>query len=753
MASNSMGGTVKLTGESDYRKALRQITSNLKEVSSEMKLTNAQFKNGDGSLKSAKTSYSNMSNTIQQQKEKIKELRSALPALEKEYGANSDKVRTFKTQLNNAETQLVKMESETNKSTKELKNMQSGFEDAGSGAVKFGDLLKANVLGNVITDGLHAVANGIKKIGSGLISIGESAFNNYADYEQLAGGVETLFKDSAGTVENYANNAYRTAGLSANEYMETVTSFSASLLQSLNGDTAESAKVADMAITDMSDNANKMGTDMSMIQNAYQGFAKQNYTMLDNLKLGYGGTKSEMQRLLEDAQKISGQKYDISNLNDVYQAIHVIQGELGITNTTAIEAGTTIQGSVSAMKSAWQNMLTGMANGNADMSQLIDNFVLSIFGDGSDTNLGVLGNALPAIENIINSIVDELPVLLNKIIEYLPQVLETGSSILTNLVNGITQNMPQIMDAVMQILSALTTTIIDNLPQILQAGIIILTSLIKGIAEALPTLIPQIVDTVILIRETLLDNIDLIIDAGIQLILGLADGLIEALPRLIERAPEIIEKLCGAFIRNYPKMIRAGGELIGKLASGLVGSVFKLLEVAPQLISTIVNGLKNGFGEIRNAGKYMVEGLWDGIKGMASWVGDKVKEFAGNVVGNIKSALGIHSPSRVLRDEVGKYMAEGVGVGFSEEMKNVSVDMQNAIPTNFDIESEYSYKLKQVDTNQSKVESLINLLNNYLPRIASQKQIVLDSGAWVGATINEYDANLSELDYRRRRGN
>ena len=326
--------------------------------------------------------YTNMNNTVQQQKDKINTLRTALAEAEKQYGSNNEKVKNFKTQLNNAENQLIQMENTTNKSNKELKNMKSGFDDAGQGALKFGDLLKANVLGDFITSGLKTVAGAVKQLGSVFLTVGKEALDSYADYEQLVGGVETLFKDSSGIVENYANNAYKTAGLSANDYMETVTSFSASLLQSLDGDTAKVAEVSNMAVTDMADNANKMGTDMSSIQNAYQGFAKQNYTMLDNLKLGYGGTKSEMERLLSDAQKISGVKYDISNLNDVYQAIHVVQGELGITGTTAKEASTTIQGSVSAMKSAWQNMLTGIADDNADFDGLINNLVDSIVTAG-----------------------------------------------------------------------------------------------------------------------------------------------------------------------------------------------------------------------------------------------------------------------------------------------------------------------------------------------------------------------------------
>lgn len=284
--ATSFGGTIKLQGESEYRKALKDITSNLKLVSSELKLTNTEFSNGDKSLKQTKTSYDNMNKTMSDQKTKVDELRETLKKMEQQYGSNDEKVKTFKTQLNNAENQLKQMEDATNKSNKELKEMKNGFDNAGSGAVKFGDLLKANVLGDVIIGGLKKLGSAVKSVGSAFVDVGKQALNSYADYEQLIGGVETLFKDSAGIVSDYANNAYKTAGLSANEYMSTVTSFSASLLQSLNNDTAKAAEVADMAITDMSDNANKMGTDMSMIQSAYQGFAKQNYTMLDNLKLG-----------------------------------------------------------------------------------------------------------------------------------------------------------------------------------------------------------------------------------------------------------------------------------------------------------------------------------------------------------------------------------------------------------------------------------------------------------------------------------
>lgn len=268
------GGTVKLTGESEYRKALRQITTNLKEVSSELKLTNAQFNSGDKTIKDAKTSYNNMSNTISQQREKVNLLRNSLKEAEKEYGSNNETVKKFKTQLNNAEAELVKMENETNKSNKELKEMKNSFGQAGEGALKFGDILKANVIGDFIVDGIKTVGSAIKEISSKIGEVAIESLNARGELEQQVGGIETLFKDSSNIVIENAKNAYQTAGLSAIDYMSTATSFSASLLQSLKGDTKKVAEVTDMAVIDMADNANKMGTSMESIQSAYQRFCK-----------------------------------------------------------------------------------------------------------------------------------------------------------------------------------------------------------------------------------------------------------------------------------------------------------------------------------------------------------------------------------------------------------------------------------------------------------------------------------------------
>lgn len=575
-------------------------------------------------------------------------------------------------------------------------------------------------LGSVASSALKGVTVAIGTVSAAFAGLVTASVVARGEIEQQIGGVETLFKNSANKVIKNAENAYKTAGMSASDYMQTVTSFSASLLQSLGGDTAKAADVADMALTDMSDNANKFGTSMEAIQNAYQGFAKQNYTMLDNLKLGYGGTKTEMERLLADAQKLTGVRYDISNLSDVYNAIHAIQEKLGVTGTTAKEAASTLQGSFASMKAAWNNFLSGAG----DLSQVVES--------ATDVVGNVVRIVKEAIPSIISSITESLPALLELgatilnelitgIITYLPTLMESAGQILDSLIQGILNVLPDLIPVALQVIQQLITGIISYLPKILEMGIQIISELIIGIAQMLPELIPKAIECIMTLYETLLDNIDMLIDAAIQLIMALADGIIEALPILIEKAPVIIQKLFDALVRNFPKIIKAGGELVGKLVAGIVGSFWKILEVAPQLIANLVNGAKAGWEEVKNVGKYLVEGLWNGISGMASWVLNKVKSFANNILNNMKKALGIHSPSRLFRDEVGKYIALGVGEGFDKNIDSVYKQMKTAV----DFETQ---KLSTSLTSNPvlNVERNANIQSR-LESIDNNKEIVVNS--------------------------
>lgn len=539
-----------------------------------------------------------------------------------------------------------------------------------SGLGKLGSIAGTAMKGVSVVVGAAATAIG------GLVT---ASVNAYAEYEQLVGGVDTLFKNSSQKLQSYADEAYKTAGMSANEYMSTVTSFSASLLQSLGGDTEKAADYANQAVIDMSDNANKMGTSMELIQNAYQGFAKQNYTMLDNLKLGYGGTKEEMERLLEDASKISGIKYDISSFADVTQAIHVMQESMGIAGTTSKEASTTIQGSLISVKGAWENLLVGISSSDADWEKLINNLVETV-STAMDNMLPVVKSALIGVSALVRdlfpSIAAEIPALISEI---LPSLVETGISVVNSLLTGMQQNLPALAQGAIQIINQLVTTLLSMLPQLLDMGIQLLMQLVIGIGQALPALIPQVVNTITTIVETLINNIDLIIEAGMQLLMGLAEGLIVAIPQLIDKIPIIIDKLLNAIIENLPKLVEMGMELVVKLALGLVKAIPTLVGKIPELITSVLQALRKLPEMVVDIGKNIVSGIWNGISQMASWLWNKITGWCNSIFNGIKDFFGIHSPSKLFSDKIGKYLALGLGEGFDDNIGKVYKQMQTAV--------------------------------------------------------------------------
>lgn len=592
-----------------------------------------------------------------------------------------------------------------------------GIDEVGQKTSGLGEKLKSGLA----TAGKVAVA-GVAAGATAIGALGTKAVAAYADYEQLVGGVETLFKDSQDQVMDYANNAYKTAGLSANEYMETVTSFSASLLQSLDGDTSAAADKANLAITDMSDNANKMGTDMTSIQNAYQGFAKSNYTMLDNLKLGYGGTQAEMERLLADAEKISGIKYDISSYADIVDAIHVVQTEMGITGTTAKEAASTIQGSFGMMKSAWQNLVTGMADPDQDLGVLVGNFTDSVVIAGN--------NLIPRIQELLPRIVEATTSLIGTVSEQLPAILGTVLPSLvegaTNLVTGLMAALPSVLsvlaDVAPTVINTLVPALIELLPQITQTGIDVIVSLAQGIADALPQLIPAATDAIIKIVEVLTspENLGNLIDAALAIILALVDGLVDATPKLIAAVPDVITNLVTAIIANMPKILEAGVEITMALADGLIKAIPELIAAIPNLILGIVQGIIDNLPEIIMAGpkiiaalatglieaipdivmvipqlirsivdtflsfdwgsigKNIVEGIKNGFVNMWNSFKQTVENVFTGLVDGVKSFLGIASPSKVFAG-IGGYMAEGLGQGFDKEFSNVKRGIQSQL--------------------------------------------------------------------------
>ena len=839
-----LGGAIKLKGESEYQRALKQIKQNLREVSSEMKIVSSSFDKNDNStsalnaksevlnktldaqkqkLKTLQSQYSdfsakiaqqtakheNLVNTYNKEKQKLEEIEKTLGASSKEYQDQKAKVeqlaqavsKSSKNQEANAKSmsemrvQMNNAQADINKTTKSLDELGNEAEESGKKAKDSSDgfTVMKGVLSNLATDAIHLAVDGLKKLGGALVDIGKQAYTQYSSYEQLVGGVDTLFKDSSQKIQNYAANAYKTAGISANQYMEQVTSFSATLLQGLNGDTAKAADIANVAITDMADNANKMGTSMTDIQNAYQGFAKDNYTMLDNLKLGYGGTQAEMARLINDSGvlgdsvKVTANTVKDVPFDKVIEAIHKVQQNIGITGTTSKEAASTIEGSTASVKAAWDNLMIGIADPkNQDIGQLISNF--------ADSLITAMKNSLPRVREIVEGMSEAVKEIWNEVLPELEIQFPELKPIIDKL-QWLKDNGPIIASAITAIVTAIgmfkavsgIITVIDAFKKMHDAIMLAKTAqtalnltmaanpigliigVIAGLVAAFVTLwntsegfrnfwiglwdgIKSVTSTVVnaiggFFTNTLPNAIKTAVDWFANLPSNIANFLGQALTavggwvvNMVKKAGEmganfisnvvkfftqlpsnvwnflsnVISKV-GSWVGNMGTKARQAGSqflqnvvsfikqlpsnvarflsnVISNLGSWVGNMARKGAEGARNLFNAVVNGIKHLPSEVANIGKNIVQGIWNGISGAAGWLVEKVRGFARGILNGMKNALGIHSPSRVFRDEVGKYLAEGIGVGFTDEMKNVTAEMKGAIPTSFDIETSADIK-------------------------------------------------------------
>lgn len=646
-------------------------------------------------------------------------------------------------------------------------------------------------LGSVAKGALTGVTAGVGAASAAIGALSTQALNAYASYEQLVGGVETLFKDSADTIQEYAANAYKTAGVSANSYMEQATAFSASLIQSLGGDTEAAAEYANQAIMDMSDNANKMGTGIESIQMTYQSLMRGNYAMLDNLKLGYGGTKAELERLVKDAEQLTGKALDPTKFSDVITAIHAVQENLGITGTTAKEASTTIEGSVNAMKAAFENLLTGIGDENADLETLIDNFV--------STAETAAGNILPRLTQILSGvgevveqlapiIATQLPTVINSV---LPSMVSAGAQLLVGLAQGLITATPTLLASVPSIVQSIVTSLSASGPSMMSAGFQLLSMLANGIMTGLPVLsesavtimgnlaqyvrdnLPSLIETgleaLVSFSGSLRENAGLLVDGALGLIQSLASGLIASLPALIETVPEIVTNIAGVINDNAPKLVATAAVLLGQLSLGLIQAIPTLVANIPQIIeaivavftafnwvnlgqtiitalkdgivsmvltaksgageilkavndglaalpsnllnmgkqgitglvngvksmigsvgttiqsigSTVLNGLKSIPSQVIEIGKNIVQGLIDGISSGISGVATSIADLATTAIDKAKDVLGIHSPSKVMRDQVGKNIGLGTAEGITDSIpsaKSAAQKLAKSIP-------------------------------------------------------------------------
>ena len=779
------GGAVKLTGESEYKRALMQITQNLKEVTAQMRTVSSAFDKNDKSTAAVSAKTEAYNRQLEQQKQKLNVLKAEYAEMVRQYNENIQKhdalVKQYETekakleqigrelgtssdeykaqlhvvedyakavkdstsamesnnkQLSDQRIKMSNAETEINKTSRAIEELTESTEDAGEKTEVADSKFKQwfatmaqgakSSINGIINAGFKAISKGVSSAISTLISLGKQAVASYAAYEQMVGGVETIFKDSADIVKKYASEAWKTSGVSANQYMEQVTSFSATLIKGLKNDTDKAAYYADMAIKDMADNVNKMGTSMESVQNAYQGFAKDNYTMLDNLKLGYGGNATEMARLINetgvlgDKVKVTAQTVKDVPFDKIVEAIHIVQKEIGITGTTVDEAKRTISGSTLAMKAAWANLLTGIVDDNADFMGLVDNFSNALLAS-MDNLLPMIQMALKGIPNLLaglgvillpkaaeigmeiitgmgEALVENLPRLTDAMVmavmtmtstasDLLPKLIDIGTKVITSFLKGIAKTVVKINGSAGSIIKTLADALVKNLPMLIFIGLDTILTLINSFTDALPELIDYVPQIIIAIVQTLIDNLPMIASMGVKIISTLADGLLSNMNKGISAILKLLEDMLGTLLspKNITKITDAGDRLFKNILTGFTRSFGQIRQKAVEIITKIKEGLSKAPQELSADGRKMVQGIWNGINNAKSWILSKIRGFGQSIVAGVKNIFGIHSPSTVMRDEVGKNLALGLGEGFTDEMRAVSADMSNAIPTDFNI--------------------------------------------------------------------
>lgn len=667
---------------------------------------------------------------------------------------------------------------------------EQGINSAVQKSNTFGDVLKANLLSDTIRMGLSALWEALKRVSQAFIEIGKQAVEAYANYEQLAGGVETLFGDSAQKVLNDANQAFKTAGMSMNEYMETSIQSAASLISSLGGDQAKAAEMMNMSITDMADNVNKMGTTMEGVQNAYRGFSRGNFTMLDNLALGFSGTKEGMQELLDKAQEISGFKYDISSYADIVEAIHVVQTEMGITGTTAREAATTIQGSLSMTKSAWQNLLVGIADENADFDALVVNLIDSVTMAGK--------NLIPRIEQVIGGIGNGVEKLLPIILDNVPKVISRAAP---GILNALKNLGVIVFNSVQNLLTntdwnALGKNIADGFKridwisvfagaaQIISDAILALLNLASGLVENIDweNLISQIQTSLIAVVtnidwssvvsnafnllgaviaasgllivglakstwERLKSGFDstknyfdrYIQNAGGNIIQGLFNGIINA---LVNVGGWIYRNIFQPFIDGFKSAfgIHSPSTVMKQIGGYIVDGLINAIKVMPQKVINIFNSLKSQItswgsemvSSIKKIGSNLISGLWNGIGDKVSWITNKIKGFGNSVIGQIKKIFGVKSPSTVMK-QIGDYLAQGLAIGV-EDNANKPINAITALSS--DMTKAFDF------TGISDTVNELSTVNRSIPAQASATSSINRTEIILGQILDI----LSEID-------
>jgi phage-related protein len=584
-------------------------------------------------------------------------------------------------------------------------------------------------------------------VAAGIGTVLKSAIEEGGKLQQSFGGLDTIYGEASSAAKEYAVQA-AAAGISANDYAEQAVSFGASLKQAFGGDTTKAVEAANTAIMDMTDNAAKMGTPIESIQNAYSGFAKQNYTMLDNLKLGYGGTKSEMERLLADAEKLTGVHYDISNLGDVYDAIHAIQGDLGLTGVAAQEASETFSGSFGAMQASAANLLGSLALGEG-VAPALTTFIQSVGTFLFNNLIPMIGNIIMSLPTVISTLLTTgIPAILesfmgmfesikglfsaesvnsalevvNGFLAQAPQMITAGTEFLMNLINGIGTQLPQIITKAGEVANKFLESFLTNLPKMLDAGAKSIQQLSSGLAKAIPQVITAAFQVMNQLLNTILSHLPQILQSGVNLIASLAQGLIQNRQAILSAITQGLASLLQTIAQHMPQLLQSGIELIAKLAAGIIQAI-------PQVISaglSLINDFKNQFTTVNwgEVGLNIIKGIAAGLKNGAGIIKDAAVSAAKAAFDAAKSFLKIGSPSKLFRNEIGAMMAEGMVLGFEDETpeKRIANDlraMSNALPGAVG-GSSYNYGGFAINIYQAPGQSAEELVDIIEQRIAGR---------------------------------
>lgn len=701
---SSFGGTVKLTGESEYRKALSEITSNLKVLNSEMKTITSQYDKNDKSVENLSQQNDVLNKKIEEQEKKVSLLKDALSKSAQETGENSETTKKWQTQLNNAQAELNKLNrdvesnkevmDEAAKETKENADAVEEFGDeaekSGKSAMSLGDIIKANLISDVIKSGLQALANGVKAVGS---AMAEAITNGtaYADNILTLSAQTGLSTD---TLEKYNAVAELT-----DVSMETLTGSMAKNIKAMSEAQGGSEKYVEayqklgVTVTDANGNLRDSEAVYWETVDALKGI--ENETERDALAMELFGKKAQdLNTIIEMGSE------GVKEYTDKAEQMGIVLGQQGLEALGNLDDQmqifkSTTSGTGNILASAFAPALADAMEGVNGLMGSFNGLISAVIGGDGEGIESAMNLVSEQVETMIENVSSSLPqmvtiasdlisTLLKVISDNLPLVLTKGAELLSSLLSGISKNIGTVTTTVLSVVKILVDTLLKNLPTIVKMGVEVLVSLIQGISNTLPELIPLMVNTVVLIAETLLDNIDLVVDTGIDLILALTEGILDALPQLIDKVPTIIEKLVSAITYNLPQLLAMGVRLIVELGVGLVSAIPQLVGKIPSIISAIVKGLGAGVSSMANIGKNLLQGLWNGMGSLTDWLWSKVQGMLGSLTSKIKSFFGIASPSKLFKNEIGNNLALGVSEGFTDTMKNVTNDMNNAIPTEFD---------------------------------------------------------------------